>query len=127
MAKLGQYKINTMTTEEVAEAVKNHLLQQDAKSMEDGICAYKGDNGLCCAAGIFMQDHEQIMEGLPWHVVVGDYNQGNRHVDLIADLQIVHDITPVEEWEGYFNSCWHTDSLKKAIEADATWVVDNKS
>ena len=127
MAKIGQFKVNDMDAEQVAEAVKSHLLQQNARSVENNVCVYKGDNGLCCAAGIFIQDYEPIMEGKPWEDVVGDYEQGDRHMDFISNLQIIHDSGEVEWWEEYFNSSRHTDSLKKAKAEDVSWVIDRDS
>ena len=46
------------TAQQVFTQVKNHLLKQNEKSMINGICAYRGSNGLQCAAGCLMSDEE---------------------------------------------------------------------
>ena len=127
MAKLGQFKVNEMDVEQVSEAVKSHLLQQKAKSMKGNTCVYKGGNGLCCAAGIFIQDYEGVMEGKPWEVVVEDYEQGDRHKDFISHLQVIHDSGEVEWWEEYFNSPKYEDNLHRAKAEDVSWLIDSKS
>lgn len=45
-----------MTNEEIFEKVRTHLLTQNAKSMIDGICLYRGPNGLKCAVGCLIED-----------------------------------------------------------------------
>ena len=93
------------SAKEVFEQVKTHLLTQNAQSMSwgvdgEGVCAYRGDNGLKCAAGCLMGDDEydHEMERLSWSWLVGKGKVPSKHSSLISDLQGIHDNYPPYDW-----------------------------
>ena len=101
MATLGQYNLEEMTKQEVFEATCIHLLEQSEQSLDDvmGIdCLYNGDGGLCCAAGIFVQNYDEIMENNSWSDLVVAFSQSNKYELLIDDLQSLHDNSIAPEW-----------------------------
>lgn len=106
------------TAQEVFDQVASHLLTQNAKSVArlgDGYaCAYRGADGMKCAAGCLIGDDEYRpeMEGAAWCSMTksefqypgSDPHEAIRglaprdHLNLISDLQIVHDSYDVPDW-----------------------------
>ena len=91
--------------------VAAHLLAQGRPSLSDneGECAYRGEDGLRCAVGCLIDDahYSEALEG--YSVQLGDVlravksSLGLQHLaprtaDLLGDLQLLHDLTPPEEW-----------------------------
>lgn len=101
-----QYDLSTMSEQEVFDAVCNHLLtqrQRSTKPREDSspYCAYRGEGGLKCAAGIFIPDNLYLpdMEGTVWGSSIYHYRISENHKGLIRKMQYIHDDTPVDDWE----------------------------
>ena len=101
-----------MQNQEVFDKVVAHLRQQKKKSIYtyevyDGktctSCAYRGDNGLKCAAGIFIPDEDYVvdMENTPISSsrIFPVLKRQNINFDLLKSLQIVHDGFEPYEWE----------------------------
>jgi len=99
MAKLGQYNLEEIKTEqEVFDLVRKHLEEQSAPSVgKDAsgvtVCKYDGEDGKCCAAAIFIQDYKPQMENKVWRELVGEFGQSYRFQILIQELQLAHDLT----------------------------------
>jgi hypothetical protein len=80
-----------MKAQEIFDTVAKHLATQGRKAMIANACAYRGEGGLKCAAGVLIRDDEYNdgMEGkmaddiLPRRLCP--------HVDLILRLQYAHD------------------------------------
>lgn len=97
-----------MTAQEIYDAVKKHLLAQNARSTgryngNDG-CAYRGKNGLKCAVGVLFTDEEytpkmEIVGGV-WSLIESGLlpERFMSHQLLLRDLQRVHDSTSPFEW-----------------------------
>lgn len=103
MATLGQYNLDEMTAQEVVEASFVHLLEQSKLSRGrylsgHTICMYKGIDGICCAAGIFIQDYNKDMENATWLNVSKYEHESSNHTDLVESLQNIHDGTEVHNW-----------------------------
>ena len=92
----------TATEQEVFDQVATHLIRQCGKSIKelgfDGgllrfVSAYRGDDGLKCAAGCLIADDEYDigMERTLWRVLVSQGKIPKKHWLLIDALQIVHD------------------------------------
>jgi hypothetical protein len=100
-------KFARMTRSEVFLAVKNHLLTQRVRStIEDDeylgpTCAYRGPNGLRCAAGCLIGDDEYTpdIEEKSWLTIVSYGGADPRHMDLIRALQRLHDFVEPDKWE----------------------------
>lgn len=92
------------TAQEVYDQVKNHLLNQNAKSTDyKGNCKYRGDDGFKCAAGCLMSDEEYEPEfdealGVSWICLSERRKAPKEHSDLIQALQTIHDKSEVHEW-----------------------------
>lgn len=61
---------------------------------------YRGEDGLKCAAGVFIGDDEyqENMEGKWWSTIAMEYGVPTQIRFLVADLQLLHDETAVDEW-----------------------------
>ena len=128
------------TAQEVFDHVATHLLTQKKKSLHSlellgadlagGLggdpgyeaCRYRGDNGLKCAAGCLIGDDEykQSWEGTLWSDLVLDARNQipTAHMDLIHDLQNIHDGYPSRSWYGAlvrlaFNERLNTYAIQK--------------
>lgn len=90
------YDITTMTVQEVFEASARHLFNQGWRSLADDnySCSYRGSGGRMCAAGIFITDYDDSMEDVPWHILVRTGRVPKDHINLISQLQSVHDSVP---------------------------------
>lgn len=96
-----------MTLQEIFDTVAIHLITQNAVSMHQGSCAYRGDHGRKCAIGCLISDEVYMpsMENQRWHVIAEEVKPslglrpGPTHADLLlADLQDVHDRRDVLSW-----------------------------
>ena len=101
----GSYMITlktlpTATEQEVFDQVATHLIRQCRKSLKElsllrpvGAGAYRGDDGLKCAAGCLIADDEYDigMERILWGGLVSQGKVPKEHWLLIDALQIVHD------------------------------------
>lgn len=104
-----------MGLQEIFDKVATHLLTQGEKSMlpHDHVvflnphlnieCAYRGENGLSCAVGCLIPDdkYDEYIEGKGVSEVnaVCNMNWNYRQVQLLWELQSVHDDTPIHLWQ----------------------------
>ena len=86
------------TEQEVFDQVATHLLRQRkvSRNPETQMCAYRGADGLKCAAGCLIGDDEysSAMENLEWDQLEMQkqrFTVPEEHIGLITDLQQVHD------------------------------------
>lgn len=92
--------------QEIFSRAKSHLLQQNAKSIINNACAYRGDNGLKCALGIFIPDEKYskfleyrtprdpaLKDAFEFHI------SRNYEISFLRELQEIHDYCEPEEWE----------------------------
>ena len=104
---------------ELIATVRTHLLQQNAKSLnQQGRCLYRGPEGKKCAIGCLIPDdrYEERFEGhgFAGHSYAPGIDISNpsscflaliraagispSQLPLAAELQAIHDSHPVEEW-----------------------------
>lgn len=101
-----------MNAQEIYDKVAVHLLTQNAKSKRPRaghpdappVCAYRGAEGRCCAAGCLLtleeaEKADHLDEGV-WGAVIQvmDLSRFANHTTLIEELQGVHDENEVEQW-----------------------------
>lgn len=86
------------TAQEVFEQIANHLITQNAKSVDElhpaKICMYRSPfTKLKCAAGCLIADHEyeSEYENNNWRELIVKHGISNNHADLIFKLQKLHD------------------------------------
>jgi hypothetical protein len=87
------------TLQEVFNIVSAHLLTQIKRSIKRlnssyfSACAYRGNEGLKCAAGVLIPDeqYEPEMECKFWDELVKANYVENKFVEEIAELQFIHD------------------------------------
>lgn len=87
------------TLQEIFNIVSLHLLTQIKRSTKHlknswfSACAYRGENGLKCAAGVLIPDNEYQpeMECKFWDELVKENYVENKFVVEIAELQFIHD------------------------------------
>ena len=98
-----------MTKQETFDTVVEKLRAQGKKSHNGLYCVYRGPNGDRCAAGHLIPDHVYCreMEGLSVMDVVPDIKVDmpalisglGYDLQLVSDLQVVHDSYSVCHWE----------------------------
>lgn len=99
-----------LNSQETFDKVKSHLLMQGRRAMRSpSICAYKAPNGDKCAVGCLIPDDKYVtkMENCSiseavLSVVLAEVTTAP--VDLLRELQNIHDYTDVELWEGRLNN-----------------------
>jgi len=90
------------TTEEVFEYIKHHLLTQMKKCVNDrGLCLYRNEQGLKCAAGCLIPDdlYNPDLEHERWSALVRQQFAPADHKQLIQRMQYMHDERPVSDWK----------------------------
>lgn len=88
--------ITKATAQEVLSFAEEHLMKQGCRSLNsDGdTCAYKGENGLMCAAAPFIPNYvDEMDDGHGWFNLVWDedFDVPSDHEGLISTLQKFHD------------------------------------
>lgn len=108
-----------MTIQEIFDKVATHLLTQ--MKISTGrishdlpvACKYRGDNGLMCAVGCLIPDelYDPVIEGLNSFALFGsvpklkhailsdDAHSAILQLNLIRDLQEIHDLREVPTWK----------------------------
>jgi hypothetical protein len=98
---------------QIFNKVSKHLLKQNAKSMSDGDnCQYRSDEGLSCAVGCLMTDDmydyslegeavssDQVVDAIA-PILGVQASKIEVKLDLLGELQRIHDDFDVVEWEG---------------------------
>jgi hypothetical protein len=105
------------TGQAVFDQVARHLLTQGRKSLSrDGECMYRGDRGMQCAAGCLIGDDEgpENLEWITWAELATDGRVPNEHVDLIRQLQLIHDTDDVRDWRLQLKECADFHGLNHA-------------
>lgn len=99
------------TDQDIFKIVRNHLLQQNEKSMNyDDMCGYRGREGKKCAVGVLIHDnhYRAFFEGQPYdrEYVLEAIMKSNPEWDMsptsfsmLGDLQHLHDSYYPHEWE----------------------------
>lgn len=116
-----------MTKQETFDKVACHLLTQNAKSLfvdpEDGseVCAYRGVDGLKCAVGALIPDelYSPAMENVTVNGLLDlrfeALHEHIQHVDLLCDLQSIHDVAEVFEWPCALRSLAKSFGLNSSV------------
>ena len=94
------------TEQEVFDIVAAHMLKQNKKSISYTLsndfvrCAYRGNNGLKCAAGCLIPDeiYNRDFESVSWQLLVVIHHFPYNHATLITRLQYIHDNYEPKNW-----------------------------
>lgn len=118
-----------MDAQEIFNKVATHLFTQGSPSLTLNGCAYRGDGGNKCAAGPLIPDkiYRSGMEGLNVEDLARDWKPlrelwGN-NVDLIQDLQFLHDGVTNLELTGTDESRSRTWGSTEAMRAALATVA----
>ena len=128
-----------LTTDEgVFEFVKQHLLTQGQRSESITSCFYKKSNGLSCAIGClieneFYNDDLEFKNGdnpIVIDAVTKSIPNWVINLNMLTDLQIIHDEYEPEEWEWKLQELeaetFHREELLKMDdEAQRKWWKEN--
>lgn len=102
----------------VFDTVAEHLLKQGKQSFYIDnnfveVCAYRGHGGLKCAAGCLIPDeqYDSSIESIGWCKLVYDRVVSHNCLDLISDLQHIHDTVNPKDWL----LCLHEYADKKGL------------
>jgi len=102
-----------MNDQDIFKIVKDHLLQQNEKCLNDEWgCGYRGSKNKKCAVGVLIHDnnYRAFFEGEPYdrdYIVEAiqksnpEWDMGPTSFKMLGDLQFLHDSYFPEEWEKY--------------------------
>ena len=106
-----------MNKKQLFKTVAEHLLNQQAKSAIGGLCMYRVTNGNKCAVGCLISDkvYTEDLEGLATSAepIVEAINTSlndvltESDIDLLGELQLIHDNDLVEDWEVRLDNLSH--------------------
>jgi hypothetical protein len=107
-----------MTAKQLVSTVKQHLLSQGCKSIDEGFkgkCLYRGPRNTKCAIGCLIPDdlYSIKMEGMGACDLLSSYPQLiplikpedmdlGKACELLVDLQQIHDYISVNNWPDEF-------------------------
>lgn len=95
-----------MNNQEAFNKMVRHLRSQKERSIaKDGVCLYRGSNGLKCAVGALIPDNEytpEFEEVNAANVATKCPSLYGINHSLLHDMQYLHDNTDVKEWENGF-------------------------
>lgn len=107
------------TEQEIFDQVAKHLLTQMARSDRGPYCAYRGPDGLVCAAGCLISDSEYTPEfdendeGSDWTQLIDRGLVPAQHGPFIRNLQIIHDDVEPPHWKFYLDNFANRHGLTK--------------
>jgi hypothetical protein len=103
-----------MNTQQAFTAMVEHLRKQQQRSRlaNDITCAYRGQDGLKCAVGVLIPDeiYDKAYEGLDVQSAIQTSKPlakllGHVELEMLQDMQNIHDFQPTEQWERRFELC----------------------
>lgn len=90
---------------DIFETMKNHLLTQNQRSSDGGLCRYRGPNGLKCAVGVLIDDehYNTDLEGYDVHssnvrAAVTKSLGFTPDWELLDQVQTIHDNYEPSRW-----------------------------
>ncbi len=96
-----------LSQQETFNYIVNHLRKQGRKSMRYinccSECVYRGPDGTKCAVGFLIPDdiYLSCIEGYSVDYLY-QFGINLPYIDLLKDMQAVHDCLPVDDWERGF-------------------------
>jgi hypothetical protein len=104
--------LEPLAAQEIMERVSLHLITQGEPAKNyDGDCVYRDDHGRKCAVGCLIPDDrydpEMDREGTALSTAIDSIKDMfpvfeelgfHDHIDLLEDLQRVHDVSDPDEW-----------------------------
>lgn len=110
------------SSQEVYNTVAQHMLKQNEKSVTElpdigNACAYRGRDGLKCAAGCLIPDevYNCSFENITWFDLVEYHRFPEDHMKLISDLQTIHDVYQPYYWRNSLASLAASYSLNTDV------------
>lgn len=109
-----------VTAQEVFDQVARHLLTQKERSqIAESRCAYRGEDGLMCAAGCLLDDEEYLAiekhNMSSWLALTVAGKVPHAHAKLISDLQKIHDGEDAEYWSKELEALAQLYDLSPAV------------
>ena len=86
-----------MTNQEIYDKVKRHLMRQKRPAMDGKRCVYRNADGLRCAVGCLIPKnlYKPKYESWVMNAIIAEIGPrvgiGEESLDLLGDLQIIHD------------------------------------
>lgn len=104
----------TSSSQEVFDTIAAHLLKQLEVAQEGGLCRYRTEDGLKCAAGCLIPDdlYNDRIEGNSWGAVLELKDWPKDHDTLIISLQGIHDTYAPPSWKSGLKSLADDFGLK---------------
>lgn len=100
-----------MTLQETFDIVVNHLRQQNTKSLASNgfTCLYRGKYGRKCAAGVLIPDSKYQpdleLKSCTEETVSKILLEEGHDIYLVRELQNIHDLYDIPNWEFHFQRC----------------------
>lgn len=117
MTRITLATLPKATAQEVFDQVSEHMLSQKVRSQNSNGCAYRGDDGLMCAAGCLIADseytpHMDNEDDGSWAGLVDEGVFPKEHLNLIGNLQHIHDAVDPDGWKEELESLAGAFNLK---------------
>lgn len=94
-----------LTLTEIFTISAVHLLTQNKQCLDDyAMCKYRGPNNTMCASGPFIKDEKavicegRVVRALDSCVFIDIFSNDEESLNLLMDLQCVHDDNDPEYW-----------------------------
>lgn len=92
------------TNQQTFTLVRNHLLKQGKKALDDRGCVYLSPDGSKCAAGCLIPEekYDSSFErrDVPRVIIENGFSDWFEHNPcLVVSLQYIHDCSPSSEWD----------------------------
>ncbi len=111
------------STQEAFTKIVLHLRRQGERSLDNGACVYRGENGRSCAIGCIIADehYTEALEGTvlknpdrhgTWQrsgalfraLKASGWDVSNKTLEMLCAMQAIHDAIDVADWESRFTA-----------------------
>jgi hypothetical protein len=111
--------------QKIFNIIVRHLGKQRKRSFDKSkaMCMYRGPNNTKCAVGCLIpnKDYSCAFEGSDIDMINQKLNfiWNDKQVNLLADLQIIHDESAVRAWPTELRNLGHTNNLDVSVVKEA--------
>jgi hypothetical protein len=116
--------LGSKTQQEVFDYVARHLLTQGRRAEANGLCKYRTEDGLRCAAGclIAVDEYKAEWEGGTWRGLSIKGAVTAKHDSLVRSLQKIHDHCHPSRWRTELTLLAQRSDLDPSVPSN--WLLE---